>query len=265
MLRIVFLVAFVFALSGCATKVYDTTSFFSSSGENRNESISPIKLPTLSTASVVSPRNATMRPYNVLGKEYVPTFVEVGQNVEGIASWYGPTFHGKKTSNGEDYDMHAYTAAHKTFPMNTVVKVMSKTTKKAVVVRINDRGPFVEGRIIDLSFSAGKDIGIDLTGTAPVVLTVLGFDNTVSTVSRGEKRIVSRFMVQIGAFKNRENALRMATNNGKVDGLYGADVKTYGMDEQALHRVMLVGFQSESEARDFIARGKFTGAFVVAE
>jgi rare lipoprotein A len=91
----------------------------------------------------------------------------------GIASWYGPGFNGKMTSNGETYDMNAMTAAHKTLPFNALVKVVDLDTGKSVIVRINDRGPFVPGRIIDLSLAAAKALGSDKKGIARVGLKVV--------------------------------------------------------------------------------------------
>jgi len=96
-----------------------------------------------------------------------------GYNEVGIASWYGPGFHGKTTANGELYDMYAFTAAHKTLPFGTVVEVVDLDTGRSVVVRINDRGPFVPGRIIDLSYAAAEALGILERGTARVGLIVL--------------------------------------------------------------------------------------------
>lgn len=123
---------------------------------------------------------AKMKKYTVNGITYYPKNVDIGETFEGIASWYGPNFHGKLTSNGETYNQNALTAAHKTFPMNTMVKVTRLDNGKIIVVRINDRGPFVAGRIIDLSFFAGKRIGLDKDGTTPVRLEILGFNSTVS-------------------------------------------------------------------------------------
>ena len=120
-------------------------------------------------------QRATMRPYTVRGKTYRPHPVKVGDTFDGIASWYGPDFHAKATSNGETYNMHAHTAAHKTFPMNTIVKVYNKDNGKITVVRINDRGPFVEGRIIDLSNVAAHDIAMVGKGIANVRVEVVGF------------------------------------------------------------------------------------------
>ncbi len=104
----------------------------------------------------------------VLLYSQVPRFYEVG-----IASWYGPGFQGKTTANGELYDMFAYTAAHKTLPFGTVVEVVNLETGRSVVVRINDRGPFIPGRIIDLSYVAAQELGIVDQGTARVGLIIL--------------------------------------------------------------------------------------------
>ena len=127
--------------------------------------------PNTSAAS----QRATMRPYTINGKTYYPTTVSVGDTASGIASWYGPDFHGKKTSNGETYNMNAMTAAHKTLPMNTMVRVTNLGNGAQTTVRINDRGPFVAGRIIDLSKAAATSIGMIGAGTARVKLEVVGF------------------------------------------------------------------------------------------
>lgn len=120
-------------------------------------------------------QRATMRPYKIRGKTYTPHPVKVGDTFDGIASWYGPDFHARTTSNGETYNMNAHTAAHKTLPINTIVRVFNKDNGRTTVVRINDRGPFVEGRIIDLSNIAAKDIQMVGRGLANVRLEVVGF------------------------------------------------------------------------------------------
>jgi len=108
------------------------------------------------------------KSYTVFGKRYVPLSSAEGFKQEGIASWYGKDFHGKKTANGERYNMYAMTAAHKILPMNTTVRVTNLSNGKAVYVRINDRGPFVDNRIIDLSYTAASRIGIIQMGTGRV-------------------------------------------------------------------------------------------------
>jgi len=95
----------------------------------------------------------------------------------GIASWYGPGFHGNRTANGEIYDMFALTAAHKTLPFGTIVKVVDLDTGKSVVVRINDRGPFIKGRIIDLSYAAAQKLEMVKKGLAKVGLKIVKWPN----------------------------------------------------------------------------------------
>jgi rare lipoprotein A len=108
------------------------------------------------------------RPYAVFGETYVPVVDEEPYKQRGLASWYGRKFHGQKTSSGETYDMFAMTAAHKTLPIPSYAKVTNLANGKSVVVRINDRGPFHKGRIIDLSYAAAKRIGIVGRGSAMV-------------------------------------------------------------------------------------------------
>ncbi len=206
-----------------------------------------------------------MRPYSVNGVTYYPTVVRVGTKYRGIASWYGPNFHGKKTSNGEVYNMHDYTAAHKTLPMNTMVKVTNLDNQRSVVVRINDRGPFVGSRIIDLSYAAARKIGMIGKGTAPVELEVLGFDKTIQTLSPGGKKevILRNFAVQIGSFRRKQGALITQRRNALIDGRYRAVVKRFDYEGAPLYRVWLTGFKSEKEARDFISTGRYLGAFII--
>jgi len=121
----------------------------------------------------------TMRPYSVFGTTYYPFVANIGDDFDGIASWYGPNFHSKKTSNGEIYDMYDMTAAHKTLPMNTVLKVENLDNGRVIIVRVNDRGPFVSGRIIDLSNKAAHEIDMYRKGTAKVKITVLGYNGEI--------------------------------------------------------------------------------------
>lgn len=114
----------------------------------------------------------------------------------GLASWYGHPYHGRKTASGEVYDMYQLTAAHKTLPIGTRVEVTNQTNGKQVEVRINDRGPFIEGRVIDLSYAAAKEIEMIGPGMATVNLRPLDVAST-------------RFGVQVGTFRERENALRL--------------------------------------------------------
>lgn len=125
---------------------------------------------------------------------------------EGIASWYGGKFHGKKTANGEIYDMNEVTAAHKSLPFGTIVNVQNLDNGKTVKVRINDRGPFIKDRIIDLSKKAAEAIGMMHSGTANVRITV---DDASITPTVLEKEKSEFMTIQVAAYKNPLNAKRM--------------------------------------------------------
>ncbi len=214
---------------------------------------------------------ATQRSYKVLGKRYHPTYVRLGQKMKGVSSWYGPNFHGKMTSNGEKYNMHARTAAHKTWPMNTMVKVSNLQNGKSTIVRINDRGPFVSGRIIDCSYKAGKEIGLDRMGIAKVQIQVLGFAGKIQTPATA-KRLpksaqevrLTNFGIQVGAFSRLEGAQIYKRSHASLDERYKPVIKHMHDEEgEPLYRVWLMGFGSEEEARDFKDRHGLPGAFIV--
>ncbi len=217
--------------------------------------------------------HATMRPYVVHGKKYYPQIVSVGDRFRGNASWYGPNFHGKFTSNGEHYNMWAMTAAHKTLPMNTIVKVTNRRNGKSTVVRINDRGPFVSTRIIDLSKAAASKIDMIGTGTAPVTLEVLGFkgkgEHNIPTKKELKKlpqkmSLVGKYAIQIGSFSHIEGALATQEKYDNTDG-YETIIKDVENNKGHIFKVWLRGFKSEQEARDYKARGKFKNAFIARE
>jgi len=206
---------------------------------------------------------ATMRPYKIAGKWYYPTLAKVGDVQRGIASWYGPNFHSKKTSNGEIYNMYADTAAHKTLPMNTMVQVDNLDNGKSVIVRINDRGPFVSGRIIDLSNKSAHDIGMVKKGTANVAVTVLGFHAKIAKTKaeKQETATVGKYYIQVGAFSRLEGAkITKRKFETALDDRYNVIIKS-----SDLNRVWIGGFRSESEARDFKANNGLNSAMIIAE
>ena len=178
----------VFALSACEhnkksskTRVPPPPTVTSSTAAN-----------TQATASKPTPTAPTVEP----GRHQKPIYVETG-----LASWYGPPYHNRKGANGEIYDQNALTAAHRTLPMNSVVRVINESTKHAVVVRITDRGPFIEDRVIDLSLAAAKAVDVWRPGTATVKIEVL---STPAPIFEG-----GRWCVQIGAFQSRHDALKL--------------------------------------------------------
>lgn len=139
------------------------------------------------------------RPYTVFGREYVPLAKRQPFHQRGLASWYGKRFHGQRTASGEPYDMYAMTAAHPTLPIPSYVRVTALASNRSVVVRINDRGPFHPGRIIDLSYAAAYRLGFISAGSAQV---------EVETVfpEEPQQQAAAGIFLQIGAFTSRENA-----------------------------------------------------------
>lgn len=156
-------------------------------------------------------------PYEALGKRFVPMNSAAGYRERGTASWYGKMFHGRRTSSGEKYDMYAMTAAHPTLPLPSYAKVTNLGNGKSVVVRVNDRGPFLRGRIIDLSYAAAYKLGIIGQGTGHVEVRALT-DNAPRSASSGSRQAghespagaarndAARFYVQFGAFSRSANA-----------------------------------------------------------
>ncbi len=157
----------------------------------------------------------------------------------GYASWYGEPHHGRPTASGEVYDMHRMTAAHRTLPLGTMVKVINLENQREVVVKINDRGPFVAGRIIDLSFEAARRLGLHIKGLGLVRLEVLS-----QPASRGV------FTVQAGAFARRENAERLKRDLER-SGLARVELKE-GPDK--FYRVQVGEFAGRDEAGALAAR-----------
>ncbi len=236
---------------------------------------------------------ATMKPYCVGGVRYCPTTVSVGEKFRGTASWYGPNFHGESTSNGESYNMYAYTAAHKTLPINTVVRVTNLRNGKSTTVRINDRGPFVKDRIIDLSYQAAKDIGVVKHGTAPVELEVISFDPKADRYAHRESRsapveaagksrqrpasyaksirekqlVVQQggFSVQIASFSDaaKARAFKQKCYNGTRE--HPLRILMKKIAQKPIYAVVISHFGSIEEAKAYIAKYGYKEAFVVKE
>jgi rare lipoprotein A len=206
------------------------------------------------------------RPYSVLGQRYEPLQTHAGFSQTGVASWYGHDFHGKKTSNGETYDMHAMTAAHKTLPLGVFVRVTNTTNGNEAVVRVNDRGPFVKGRIIDLSYSAAKALGVDIAGTAPVRIEALGYRGSgADKYSELENYDAGNYTVQIGAFTDPKNAERLS---GEMKRVYGfSEIHAAWVGREHFYRVYVgkhSSLRSAEAAEQNLEVHGYPGSFVVS-
>ncbi len=210
-------------------------------------------------------------PYERFGKKYYPILPEAAADYKevGIASWYGEDFHGLPTSTGEIYNMYDYTAAHKTLPLGLFVKVKNLENKKEVILRLNDRGPFVESRIIDLSYAAAKDLDIVAKGTAKVEVEVLGYpvyEGDKMTFRKPESYDAPFYRIQVGAFKVRENAERLARQFKESD----VEVKLveFHSREGLFYRVRVGSFKKIEDAENYRKELKkigFAKTFIVGD
>jgi len=202
--------------------------------------------------------------YVVFGKRYHVLSSSKGFRQRGVASWYGTKFHGRPTSSGEVYNMHAMTAAHKTLPIPVYVHVKNLDNGRSIVVRVNDRGPFITGRIIDLSYAAAKKLGVDGPGTANVEISALraGESKPTSVVRSIPLTDESDFnvplFIQMGSFSNPVNA------NNLVQNLIDANESTARVsrlqtDQGLYYRVRVGPLFDIDEANAIVRRLKTKG------
>jgi len=202
-------------------------------------------------------QKGTQRPYTVYGKTYRPLKLAHGFVQEGVASWYGPKFHGRRTASGEIYNMYELTAAHKILPMHTKVKVTNLENGRSLIVRINDRGPFVKNRIIDLSYAAAKRLGVVGPGTARVRVESLG---------SWSPEIPGIFYVQVGSFAIYENAIALQRKM-RQKGFVHTRIQKFEHRGRTFWRVQAGIFKTLAKAQKIKTRLelKFPNAFIIAD
>jgi rare lipoprotein A len=209
----------------------------------------------LAAATVAVCALAAGFPWENPGGGLIATASSLPDAETGVASWYGPGFHGRSAASGEVFNMESLVAAHPTLPFNTWVRVLNLENRKSVKVRIMDRGPFFEGRIIDLSHAAAQAIGMLSPGTVPVRVEVLRIP---------EVDTADRFAVQVGAFMNRDSAERVRAAMQEEFGVARIALKE---GDPVMYRVW-VGTEARAEAARVLAgrireRTEARGAFVV--
>lgn len=187
-----------------------------------------------------SKKGGTYKPYTVFGQTYYPLDSAAGYSETGMASWYGPNFHGKKTANGEVYNMYQMTAAHRILPMHTKVVVKNLNNGRSAEVRINDRGPFVNNRIIDLSYAAADRLGVIGPGTAKV---------HVQTIAGQTIQYIGPFYVQYGAFVVEDNARRLRQRL-QQRGFSGTRITKGELNGTIYWRVQVGAFSNLREAEN---------------
>ncbi|MGV8989894.1 MAG: septal ring lytic transglycosylase RlpA family protein [Thiobacillus sp.] len=242
------------ALAGCGsgpsaqTKTAPSTVTASGGGyylDDGPEANPPSKLDSIPDAV---PRDEPMhryanRTYVVLGNTYKPQTERRAYSQEGLASWYGRRFHGKKTSSGEPYDMYAMTAAHPTLPIPSYARVTSLVNGRSVVVRINDRGPFHKNRLIDLSYTAAHKLGYLGKGSARV--RVESIDPAANGIP--DETSVDGLFLQVGAFGQPENAQKLLKRIKRELGVDDTRIQVVLIG--TLHRVQIGPYANEEDAR----------------
>ncbi len=210
----------------------------------------------------------TQRPYEVFGQRYHPIDCADGFYETGMASWYGHPFHGRPTSSGETYDMHAMTAAHRVLPMGTFLLVRNLENGREIIVRINDRGPFARNRILDLSYRSAKEIDMIRDGTAKVEIRSID-PNTPDIAKRVEAAhpdyFTGDFTVQVGAYSDKSRAEAVADNLRNA----GKDVyiSSTSVNGQSVHRVRVGRFASMADAERLkihLAQNGYENVFAVS-
>jgi rare lipoprotein A len=218
------------------------------------------------------PSQNAPKPYYVMGKWYHPLPHARDFTQSGIASWYGRQFHGRSTANGETYDMFGISAAHKTLPLGTYVRVYNYDNHRQLDVRINDRGPFVSGRIIDLSYGAAKKLGVVGPGTARVKITALGTPKSRPTGQKSRPAYTpgayytGNFTIQVGAFTRFANAKRLARQLGR--SYKNSHISISSMAGVTVYRVRVGRCTTLNQAKQYeriLQERGFVNAMVVAE
>ena len=196
--------------------------------------------------------------YEVLGKRYYVMDSSEGFRQKGEASWYGTKFHGQRASSGETYNMYAMTAAHKTLPLPTYVEVKNLDNGRKAIVKVNDRGPFHDGRIIDLSYAAATKLGVVATGTAPVEIRVVN----KATINEADVGIDEKYIdengklyVQIAAFSTEENALKLI-NDLREKRFHSVRIHVDNNNGKLLYRVRIGPMPTDNVAEKVLAQLK---------
>jgi len=211
------------------------------------------------------------RPYVAFDKKYTPMKKIIPFKEEGYASWYGKRYHGKKTSIGEAYDMYQMTGAHKTLPLPCYIKVTNLKNKRSVIIRVNDRGPFVDNRIIDLSYAAAHRLRIIETGSELVRIEMVNPSLAKKNIKETENvsstnSSIKYFYIQAGAFSSEDNASYLIKRLSKIQFRNSLNIKK--LSKNSLHLVTIGPYDSKKNAEQAlkdIAQKIQLNSFIISE
>lgn len=246
MMRVAVGLLIIFLLSACSSSRYSMRHDAAPQGDFDAQNV-PDAVPVWEPLSPQGNRS----PYVVRGKQYEVMPNAAGYREEGVASWYGLKFHGELTSNGEVYNMYAMSAAHKSLPLPTYLRVTNLANQRSVIVRVNDRGPFHGDRLIDLSYAAAKKLGFQKLGTARVRLEAIvsGQQGETMVHSGGVSNRLAPF-VQVGAFGREASAQALKARVQSVVNGVPVFIGQAAHHAGEIFRVRVGPFESQQEAEE---------------
>ena len=211
------------------------------------------------------------RPYVAFDKKYVPMKKIIPFEEEGYASWYGKRYHGKKTSIGETYDMYQMTGAHKTLPLPCYIKVTNLKNKRSVIIRVNDRGPFIDERIVDLSYAAAHRLKIIKKGSELVKIEMVNPSLAIKALKEtnetsSSEASIKYFYIQAGAFSNEENAAYLMNKLSRIKFRNSLNIKK--LSKNSLHLVAIGPYDNKQiaeQALKDISQKIQLNSFIISE
>ena len=249
-------------------KVKNSGAYYLDDGPDENPPQNLDKIPDAQPKYEALSKRAN-RPYVAFEKKYVPMQKIIPFKEEGYASWYGKRYHGRKTSIGETYDMYQMTGAHKTLPLPCYIKVTNLKNKRSVIIRVNDRGPFIDERIVDLSYAAAHRLEIIQNGSELVKIEMVNPSLAVKNIEEANLNSspsIKSFYIQAGAFSNQNNASYLINRLSKIKFKNLLSIKK--LNKNSLHLVTIGPYDSKKiaeEALKDITKKIQLNSFIISE
>ena len=249
-------------------KVKNSGAYYLDDGPDENPPQNLDKIPDAQPKYEALSKRAN-RPYVAFEKKYVPMQKIIPFKEEGYASWYGKRYHGRKTSIGETYDMYQMTGAHKTLPLPCYIKVTNLKNKRSVIIRVNDRGPFIDERIVDLSYAAAHRLEIIQNGSELVKIEMVNPSLAVKNIKEANLNSspsIKSFYIQAGAFSNQDNASYLINRLSKIKFKNSLSIKK--LNKNSLHLVTIGPYASKKiaeEALKDITKKIQLNSFIISE
>ena len=251
-------------------KVKNSGAYYLDDGPDKNPPENLDKIPDAEPKYEALSKRAS-RPYVAFDKKYIPMKKIIPFEEEGYASWYGKRYHGRKTSIGETYDMYQMTGAHKTLPLPCYIKVTNLKNKRSVIIRVNDRGPFVDQRIVDLSYAAAHRLDIIKNGSELVKIEMvnpsLAKKNLVEPLQDASASdSIKSFYIQAGAFSSEENASYLINRLSKIKFKKSLNIKK--LNKNSLHLVAIGPYANKKIAEEAlidIAKRIQLNSFIISD